>query len=178
MKLALIPPRVIENNEWYRVITHAFVHADMTHLLVNMFTFWSFGSYIEQYFQILGFGGKAFLMLYIGGIIIASAHDLFYQKNNNYYVSIGASGAVSAVLFSYILFQPLGMIYFFAVLPVPAIVFGVLYLIYCQYMAKRGGDNINHNAHFYGAVYGFIFPLLLRPSLIQMFWNGLISFLS
>ncbi len=173
MKLALIPYRVVKNNEWYRVITHGFVHADMMHLFVNLFTFWSFGTYIEHYFQALGFGNGAFLGLYFGGMIIASVYDLVKRRNDPQYVSIGASGAVSAVLFSYILFRPLGMIYFFAVLPVPAILFGVLYLVYCQYMAKQGGDNINHNAHFYGAIYGFLYPLLLDPSLIRTFISGL-----
>lgn len=173
LKLALIPYRIVKNNEWYRVITHGFVHADMMHLLVNMFTFWSFGTYIEQYFGALGFGGGAFPGLYFGGMIVASLYDLIKRRNDPYYISIGASGAVSAVLFSYILLKPLGMIYFFAVLPVPAILFGVLYLVYCQYMAKRGGDNINHNAHFYGAVYGFLYPLLLDPSLIRAFIGGL-----
>lgn len=173
MKLALMPYRVSHRNEWYRVFTHAFVHADMTHLLVNMITFWSFGTFIEQYFTLIGLGKMSYLFLYIGGLIVASTYDLIRQKNNDYYVSVGASGAVSAILFSYILVNPLGMIYFFMVLPVPALLFGVLYLVYCQAMAKRGGGNINHNAHFYGAIFGLIFPLLLRPSLIQVFLNGL-----
>ncbi len=173
VKLALIPYCIVKNNEWYRVITHAFVHADMMHLLVNMFTFWSFGTYIERYFQALGYGNGAFIGLYFGGMIVASVYDVVKRRNDPSYISIGASGAVSAILFSYILFKPLGMIYFFAVLPVPAILFGVLYLVYCQYMAKRGGDNINHNAHFYGAVYGFVYPLLLDPSLLHTFIDGL-----
>ena len=149
-KLALIPYRTVKKNEWYRLITHGFVHADMTHLLVNMFTFWSFG-------------------LYFGGMIFASIYDLVKHHNDPYYVSIGASGAVSAVLFSYILFDPWSKILLFAIIPVPGIIFGVVYLAYCQYMAKRAGDNINHNAHFYGAVYGFLFPALLNPSLIKAF---------
>jgi membrane associated rhomboid family serine protease len=168
-KLALIPYRTVKNNEWYRLITHGFVHADMTHLLVNMFTFWSFGTYIEKVFGYLGFGTWGFLGLYFGGMIFASIYDLVKHHNDPYYVSIGASGAVSAILFSYILFDPWSKILLFAIIPVPGIIFGVVYLAYCQYMAKRAGDNINHNAHFYGAVYGFLFPALLNPSLIKAF---------
>lgn len=170
-QLALTPYRMAHNHEWYRVITHGFVHGDTVHLLVNMFTFWSFGTFIESYFKALGFGNGAYLLLYFGGMIVASVHDVLTKRDNPYYSSVGASGAVSAVLFSYILLKPLGMIYFFAVLPVPAILFGVLYLVYCQYMAKRGTDNVNHNAHFYGAIYGFVLPILLRPSLLQAFFG-------
>ncbi|RHJ91700.1 rhomboid family intramembrane serine protease [Parabacteroides bouchesdurhonensis] len=169
MKLALIPYRAVKDNEWYRLITHGFIHADMTHLLVNMFTFWSFGTYMEQTYKYMGFGNGAYLVLYFGGMIVASVYDLVKHRNDPYYVSIGASGAVSAVLFSSIFFDPWGKILFFAVLPIPGILFGVLYLVYCQYMSKRGGDNINHNAHFYGAVFGFIFPILLEPSLLRIF---------
>lgn len=169
-KLALTPYRVVRNHEWWRLITHGFVHGDMMHLLVNMFTFWSFGTFIERAFAMLGFGKYIYLLLYFGGMVVASVYDLAKKQDNPYYSSVGASGAVSAVLFSYILLKPLGMIYFFAVLPVPAILFGVLYLIYCQYMARKATDNINHNAHFYGAIYGFVLPLILRPSLLKAFF--------
>lgn len=168
-KLAFIPYCTIHNKEWYRLVTHGFVHADMTHLLVNMFTFWSFGTYMESLFQYVGFGKAAYLVLYFGGMIVASLYDLIKRRNDPYYVSIGASGAVSAVLFASIFFNPWGKILFFAVLPIPGIIFGVIYLAYCQYMAKQAGDNVNHNAHFYGAVFGFLFPILLRPSLFQQF---------
>lgn len=171
VRLAFIPYRTVKNNEWYRLITHGFVHADSMHLLVNMFTFWSFGTYIEKYFSYMGLGGWAFAGLYFGGMIIASAYDVVKQRNNPDFISVGASGAVSAVLFSSILFDPWSKILLFAVLPVPGILFGVLYLVYCQYMEKRGGDNINHNAHFYGAVFGFLYPILLNPAL----WRGFLS---
>ena len=137
MKLAFIPYRTIRNHEYYRIVTHGFIHADMTHLLVNMFTFWSFGLYIERTFRYMGFGSGAYLALYFGGMIVASLYDLIKRRNDPYYVSIGASGAVSAVLFTSIFLDPWGKILFFAVLPVPGIVFGLLYLAYCQYMAKQ-----------------------------------------
>jgi membrane associated rhomboid family serine protease len=168
-KLAFIPYRVIRSKEWYRLVTHGFVHADLTHLFVNMFTFWSFGTYMESTFNYVGFGTGGYLALYFGGMIFASVYDLIKRRDNPQYISIGASGAVSAVLFTSIFFNPWGKILFFAILPIPGIIFGFIYLAYCQYMAKQGGDNINHNAHFYGAVYGFVFPLLLEPSLIHTF---------
>lgn len=171
MKLAFIPYRTVRNNEWYRLITHGFIHADTTHLLVNMFTFWSFGTYMERTFEYMGFGIGGYLTLYFGGMIVASLHDLVKRRKDPYYVSIGASGAVSAILFTSIFLDPWGKILLFAVIPIPGILFGVLYLAYCQYMARQAGDNINHNAHFYGAVYGFIFPILLEPSLIQVFFS-------
>ena len=88
MKLAFIPYRTIRNHEYYRIVTHGFIHADMTHLLVNMFTFWSFGLYIERTFRYMGFGKGAYLALYFGGMIVASLYDLIKRRNDPYYVSI------------------------------------------------------------------------------------------
>lgn len=170
-KLALNPYRVVHAHEWYRIITHGFVHADGTHLFVNMFTYWSFGTYIEKVFEVAGWGTGYYLLLYFGAMVIASVPDLIRYRNASWYRSIGASGAVSAILFTSIFLNPWDKILLFAVIPIPGILFGVVYLIYCQYMARRGGDNINHNAHFYGAVYGFIFPLFMNPALFYVFLN-------
>ncbi|MEG0796193.1 MAG: rhomboid family intramembrane serine protease [Odoribacter sp.] len=172
-KLSLSPYRVVHQREWYRVITHGFIHADWMHLFINMFTFWSFGQFIEKSFQMMDFESWAFLVLYFGGIIVASISDLIRYRNASWYSSIGASGAVSAVLFAAIFLNPWSKILLFAIIPIPGILFGVLFLAYCQYMAKQGGDNINHNAHFYGAVFGLIFPILLEPKLFQIFLNHL-----
>lgn len=168
-KLAMIPYRVVHNKEWYRAVSYGFVHADSMHLLVNMITFWSFGLFIESAFQQLGFGLSGYLGLYFGGLIVATLPDIIKHKNNSNYVSIGASGAVSAVLFASIFLNPWSKILILGILPVPGIVFGVLYLVYCQYMEKRGRDHVNHNAHFMGAVYGFVYPFIMKPSLINMF---------
>ena len=175
-RLSMNPYRVVRSGQWYRLLTHGFVHADGMHLFVNMFTYWSFGTYIEQVFPRIVSGAWAYPLLYFGGMIVAPLYDLVRHRNNEWYSSIGASGAVSSVLFCFIFLHPSEKILLFAVLPVPGIVFGALYLLYCQYMAKRGGGNVNHNAHFYGAVYGFIFPLLLNPSLIRHFVEGIRSF--
>ena len=166
---------IFKRKEWFRLITHGFIHADMTHLLINMFTFWSFGTYMESLFDMMGFGRWGFMGLYFGGMIFSSLFDLIKYRDNIYYQSIGASGAVSAVLFASILFSPWSSILLFAIIPIPGIIFGVLYLIYCQYMAKRSLDNINHNAHFYGALYGLLFPVLLQPSLIGDFIDQLLG---
>jgi membrane associated rhomboid family serine protease len=176
-KLSFNPYAVFKHNEWYRLVTHGFVHADMMHLLVNMFTFWSFGTLMETIFGTIGFGMWGYFGLYFGGMMFASLYDLFKYHDNIYYHSVGASGAVSAVLFSSILFDPWGLIYFFAVIPIPGILFGVVYLLYCQYMAKQSTDNINHNAHFYGALYGLLYPILLNPSLFKLFIGQLTDFL-
>lgn len=168
-KLAMSPYQAVHARQWYRIITHGFVHADGMHLFVNMFTFWLFGQYMEGTFNAMGFSSLPFLLLYFGGMVVASVPDVIRYRNKSWYSSIGASGAVSAILFSSIFLNPWDKILLFAAIPIPGIIFGLLYLAYCQYMAKRGGDNINHSAHLYGAVYGFIFPAILDPSLIQVF---------
>ena len=130
---------------------------------------------MEELFKTVGFNTVSYVGLYFGGMIMASVHDLIKQRNNPSYVSVGASGAVSAILFASIVFNPWGKILLFAIIPIPGILFGVLYLVYCQYMARKGEDNINHNAHFYGAVYGFLYPILLKPELLQLFISRLIG---
>ncbi|MDR0765815.1 MAG: rhomboid family intramembrane serine protease, partial [Odoribacteraceae bacterium] len=164
-RLAFSPYRAVRHGEWYRLLTHGFVHADWMHLFVNMFTFYSFGLYIESVFLDLSGSVVPFLLLYFGGMIVASLHD-FKQRADPRYSSIGASGAVSAVLFSAIFLDPWNKIYLFAAIPIPGILFGLCYLFYCHYMAKQSNDNINHHAHLFGAIYGFIFPPFLDSSLI------------
>jgi membrane associated rhomboid family serine protease len=172
--LAFSSYRAARHGEWYRVITHGFVHADWTHLIVNMFTFYSFGVYIESIFANIGHGRWAFVLLYFGGMAVASAHDLLKRRGDPDYFSVGASGAVSAVLFSAIFFHPWSKIYLFAIIPMPGILFGVAYLWYCHYMARGANDGINHNAHLYGALYGFLFPAFLEPSLVHHFLDQLL----
>jgi len=164
---------ILKRQEIYRMVTHGFIHADMSHLFVNMFTCYFFGVFVESIFSQWGLGRWAFVGLYFGGMIFASLFDLVKYRDNLYYQSIGASGAVSAILFASIIFNPWGIILLFAVIPVPGIVFGVLYIIYCQYMAKRATDNVNHNAHLWGAIFGLIYPIVLKPSLLFLFLNQL-----
>lgn len=174
-KLQFNPYQAWHRREAYRLLTHGFLHADWIHLFVNMLVLYSFGSNVEYYFMQLRNAGSldhpvaAYLLLYLGGIVIASLSTLFRYRDNYYYNSVGASGAVSAVVFTSIFFAPLDRLYLFAAIPIPGIVFAVLYLIYSSYMSRRGGDNINHDAHFAGAVFGFVFPLLIDPGLISHF---------
>lgn len=175
LRLSLNPYSIIKKNQWYRLLTHGFVHADFTHLLVNMFVLWSFGTAVERLFGVIdGFGSIAFLCLYLGALIASSIPDLIKHKGDYLYNSIGASGAVAAVLFASIFFNPWGMIYLFAVIPIPSIIFGVAYVVYEQYMAKRGGDNINHSAHLWGALFGILFIVVLKPSLVLHFIDALL----
>ncbi|MDD3893309.1 MAG: rhomboid family intramembrane serine protease, partial [Bacteroidales bacterium] len=165
--------------QWYRLITHAFVHADYMHLFINMLVFLSFGIVVEKMFgelKLIGIISNPtfhFVTLYLGGTIIASLTTLKKHKDNYYYNSVGASGAVSAIVFTSIFFQPLSNLYLMGIIPIPAIVFGVVYLVYSNYMSRKSTDNINHDAHFIGAVFGFIYPLLIDPKLFKIFLNQL-----
>ncbi len=177
-RLAMSPYQVWRRRQWYRMITHGFVHGDWTHLLVNMLVFWSFGTFVEQTFALqqqagtVWSGTGAFLLLYSGGIAVPALYDLLRRRGDPYYVSVGASGAVSAVVFTSIFFAPMQNVYFFGAIPIPGIIFGVLYILYESYLARRRQDNINHWAHITGAAYGFAFPLFMEPSLIRTFLNG------
>ncbi len=162
-----------EKKQTWRFFTYGFVHAGWFHLIINMFVLWSFGRLVEDSFRLIfGFpkGLLNFGLLYLGGIIFATLFDFGKQKNNPYYDAVGASGAVAAVVFASILLAPMNRLLIFPIpFPVPAFIFGILYLIYSAYMGKRGNDNIGHNAHFMGAVFGLIFTLLLEPSLFNHF---------
>lgn len=174
-KLQFNASKIWHQKEYYRLITHGFIHANWEHLIVNMIVLLSFGRAIETYFH-SGFGRMAnayFLTLYIGGLVIANAYALFKHRNNYYYNAVGASGAVSAVLFSAIFFEPWENIYFFGVLPMPGIVFAVLYLVYSYYMSRKQQDQIAHDAHFLGALFGFIYPVLLNGRLLERFIDKL-----
>lgn len=174
-KLLFHPVSISQRNEWYRFLSHGFIHADMSHLLINMFVLYQFGEFIESYFTQEYMFGQAtgrlvFLGLYLGAIVFSSIYSYFKHQNNPQYGALGASGATSAMVFAYIMFNPWG---WFIFPPVPGIVLAVGYLFYSSYMGKRGGDNIGHDAHFYGAVFGVIFMLIAtyiqEPQMLDMF---------
>lgn len=178
-KLQFNAAKIIHKKEYYRLVSHAFIHANWPHLVVNMLVLYFFGRNIEAYFGYY-FGNKAtafFLLLYFGGILASNSLSLIKHKNNYYYNAVGASGAVSAVLFGTIFFQPWEPLYLFAVLPIPGILFAVGYLFYSYQMDKKQKDNVAHDAHILGAIFGFIFPILLKPNLFDDFINKLFSFL-
>lgn len=164
-------PPAMQRGQYDRFITHGFIHADGMHLLFNMFTLFFFGSIIEsfyrQYFYELGF-----ILFYLGGLIFAILPSYLKHKNDVRWASLGASGAVSAVLFAYVLFEPWKLIFVFFI-PVPAIIFAVLYVAYSIWSGKKGNSNINHSAHLWGASYGVIMTLILEPRLIPHFLSKL-----
>lgn len=157
-----------------RFITHGFIHADAMHLLFNMFTLYFFGRIIER-FYISKFGSLGFVSFYVLAIIAAIIPTFLKHKNNPNYASLGASGAVSAVLFAFILFAPWQTIYLFAVVPIPAILFAIAYTAYSIYADRRGTGNTNHSAHLYGAIFGVVATLAIEPQLIGHFIAALLN---
>ncbi len=177
--LIFYPPAITNQNQWYRFITCGFIHADIAHLGFNMYSFYMFGGQVEEAFQsIFGQMGKAYyILLYITSLIVCLLPTYFKNKDNYYYKSLGASGAVSAIVFTYIFIAPTaGIGLMFIPIPFPAIVFGVIYLGVSAYLSKRGGSNINHSAHFWGAIYGIVF-LITTSFLFSKTFNAIPWFL-
>lgn len=181
IRLQFNPYQVIHRREYYRILSHGFIHANWWHLFVNMFVLYFFGSTVELYLGQLAANGiirypvLIFIVFYLLAIVFAASMSLYRHRDDPWYNSVGASGAVSAVLFFSIFFDPWNMIgvYF---IPVPGIIFAVLYVAYSHYQSKRGGDNIAHDAHLLGAVFGFVFPLFLELELIKHFISKLLMY--
>ena len=176
-KLMFNAYQVYHGKQWHRMFTHGLVHGGWGHLIFNMLTLYFFGRVVEIYFSALfGSVGGALLFaaFYISAVAVSSIWDLIKHKDDYGYNALGASGAVSAVLFSSILFEPTMGIYIYLIpIPVPGYIFAPLYLLYCWYMAKRNMDNIGHTAHFWGAVYGLVFPIILSPGVVGHFISQL-----
>lgn len=172
-RLIMWPP-AMQRGQYDRFITYGFVHADGTHLLFNMFTLFFFGRAIENFYRPY-FGGLGFVLFYLAALVVSMLPSYLKHKDDPNYLSLGASGAVSAVLFAYILFAPWNLIYVFFI-PVPAIIYALLYTAYSVYAAKRGQDNINHSAHLWGAAFGVIATIAIQPALMQRFIAKLLSF--
>ncbi|MGH8118700.1 MAG: rhomboid family intramembrane serine protease [Rhodanobacteraceae bacterium] len=166
-RLLLWPPAVDKKHEYWRLLSYGLVHGDFTHLLFNMFTLFFFGRAMEGlYARYLGPGG--FLWFYAGGLLVSILPTYIKNRRNPNYRSLGASGAVAAVLFAYILLAPWSMIIVF-VIPVPAILYAVAFLAYSIYMDHRGGGYINHSAHSWGAAYGIVFTVIMEPRIAGIF---------
>ena len=172
-RLILWPPAIDRKKQYDRLLTHGFVHADWSHLLFNMITLYFFGRQIEQVMAKL-IGPLGFVLFYLSAIVIAILPTYLRHRHDPQYRSLGASGAVSAVLFAFILLQPWSLIIVFF-LPMPAILYAVAYVAYSFWMDKRGGDNINHSAHLSGAIYGVLFMLLMEPRVGALFLNRLMN---
>ena len=161
---------VWHNKEWHRMLSYGLVHSGWGHLIFNMLTLYFFGCVVEQYFA-AAFGQTAgvvlYILMYVSAIAVSTIGDLVKYRNDSNYNAVGASGAVSAVLFASVLFEPkMGIYFYFIPIPIPGYIFAPLYLLYCWYMAKRNMDNIGHTAHFWGAVYGLLFPIICKPEII------------
>lgn len=161
--LIFYPTAITEKNQYYRFITYGFIHADISHLFFNMYAFYLFGGACENSFiNIFGNNGKTFyLLMYFLALIACVIPDFNKHKNNPGYRSLGASGAVSAVVFAYILFQPLqGIGLLFIPIFIPGFLFGILFLVVSYFLGKKGGSRINHSAHIWGAIFGVIFLII------------------
>ena len=170
-RLIMWPP-AMRRGQFDRFITYGFVHADGTHLLFNMITLYFFGRAIEAFYRPY-FAGMGFILFYLAALVVAMLPSYFKHKNDPNYLSLGASGAVSAVLFAYILFEPWNLIFVFFI-PMPAIVYALLYTAYTVYSARRGQDNINHSAHLWGAGFGVIATIAIEPRLVPRFMQELL----
>ena len=172
-RLILWPPAIDRKHQYDRLLTHGFIHADWQHLLFNMITLFFFGRFAEQVISSM-IGPVGFVLFYLSAIVIAILPTYLRHRHDVQYRSLGASGAVSAVLFAFILVQPWSPIFVFF-LPVPAILYGVFYVGYSFWMDRQGGDNTNHNAHLSGAIYGVLFMLLMEPRIAGLFLERLAS---
>ena len=161
--LIFYPTAITQKNQYYRFITYGFIHADLAHLFFNMYAFYLFGGACENSFiNIFGPSGKTFyILMYFLALIVCVIPDFMKQNRNPNYRSLGASGAVSAVVFAYILFQPLqGIGLLFIPIFIPGFLFGILFLIISYFLGKKGGSRINHSAHIWGAIFGVVFLIV------------------
>ncbi|HWI90021.1 MAG TPA: rhomboid family intramembrane serine protease [Flavisolibacter sp.] len=177
--LIFYPPAVSQRNQWYRFITCGLIHADVGHLIFNMLSLYLFGRFVEEKFiEIFAQNGKLiYLLMYVTSLFVCLLPTYLKNKNNYSYRSLGASGAVSAVVFAGLMIAPYVQVGFFFIPPIiPGFVFGPLYLLITAWLDKRGGGNINHSAHLWGALYGLLFIIvagrMVGYDAIQEFING------
>lgn len=184
--LIFYPPAITNRNQWYRFVTSGLIHADIMHLVFNMYSFYLFGDLVEKTFvQIFGESGKViYIVLYVVSLIVCLLPTYFNNQNNYHYRSLGASGAVSAVIFAGIFLYPtMGMGIFPLPFHIPGFVFGPLYLILSAYLAKKGHGNINHSAHIWGAIFGIVFVIITTSFMtkfnaMENFFNAIKIYIS
>jgi membrane associated rhomboid family serine protease len=171
-KWMMNPYQVNKQNQYYRFITSGFIHGDWMHLIFNMIALYSFGNNLEYY--LMAFTGSDYPFYYYGmyvvALIVSEIPTYLKHKNDSGYNSLGASGAVSAVIFACIIVNPLSKLLFFFI-PMPAFIFGFAYLIYSYSFSKRSLTGINHDAHFYGAVFGIAFIIAIHPPVLAGFFE-------
>lgn len=161
-----------KEGQYYRFITSGFLHADWMHLIFNMFTLYFFGTNLELYLKVFNLGGSvAYLALYFLGMVVADIPSYIKHKDDYNYRSLGASGAVSAVVFAVIVFSPWSSIYLYGAIKISAAIYAILYIVYCVYMGKQNSDNVNHDAHLWGSLFGLLFILglllAMKPGILE-----------
>ena len=169
-KMLFVPYQVFHQKKWFQLVTSGFVHNDFFHLLFNMLTFYFFAFNLE-----IAIGSQNFLLIYFGSLVLSHLLTLFKNKNNYNYRSLGASGAISGVIFGSILIFPTAKMIIMPIpFPLPSVIFGVLYLIWCRFANSRANDNINHDAHFSGALAGIILMFILEFRIVIFTWKNLL----
>ncbi|GAB5522761.1 MAG: rhomboid family intramembrane serine protease [Roseivirga sp.] len=170
-RLMLNPHDTIRGRQYYRLLTSGFVHNNTTHLFLNLFTLYFMGKGVEVVFA-MNFGDMGsvlYVILFVTAVIVANIPTTLKYKDSPHYNSLGASGAVSALVLAFILNDPLQELELYFFIPIPGYLLGVLFIVYSVVMSKRNVDNINHDAHLFGALYGMIFMLALRPETFNDF---------
>ena len=167
-RMLFIPNRIKQSGEYHRLISSIFIHADLNHLAFNMLSLYFLGTLFEQQMiSVYGvqLGSVNFILLYLLGGVASEIYPFIRHQDDPYYRSLGASGAVSGVIFAAILWNPTMNLYlFFIPVPIPAYIFGPIYLAFEYFAMKRGTTNIAHDAHIGGALFGIFFVLLLNPN--------------
>ena len=165
MNKYIFNPNEVKHGGWYRFVTYGILHADFTHLIFNMLTLYIFGAYIEKFFKaMLGVqqGSFWYIVLYVSALVVSILPTYFQERANNYYRGLGASGAVSAVVFAYILINPMSFMgIMFIPVMLPAFLFGIIFVILSIYLQKSHPGGINHSAHIAGGIFGMIFIIIL-----------------
>lgn len=171
-KWMMNPYRIYHNNQYYRFITSGFIHGDWMHLFFNMFAFYSFGEALEYYLYMYTGTMTQFYFygIYMVALIVSDIPTYLKNKDNEHYNSLGASGAVAAIIFACVVISPLSKISIYFI-PIPAFIFGFLYLGYSYYSSKKSLGGINHDAHFYGAIFGVVSIGIIHPPFISAFFE-------
>ncbi|MCC4586913.1 rhomboid family intramembrane serine protease [Xanthomonas melonis] len=173
-RLILWPPAVDKYKQYDRLVTYGFIHADLGHLVFNMITLFFFGRVIERVMLQVTGSVLTYPLFYLAALVVSILPSYLKNQKNPNYLSLGASGAVSAVLFAFILLQPWTIILVLFI-PAPAIIYAVFYVGYSLWMDRRGGDRINHSAHLAGAAFGVMFMLIMAPEVWQIFLQQLVN---
>jgi membrane associated rhomboid family serine protease len=168
-RMILNPYQVAKGKETFTLLTSGFIHKDWVHLVFNMMTYYFFAFNLEA-----TIGHWQFALLYVASLVLSDLPTVYKNRENFWYRSLGASGAISAVVFSSIMFDPMAHMGILLIpVQIPAIIFGGLYLVYCVYASRRASDGINHDAHFYGALCGIVFTIILVPASVHIFFDKL-----